>query len=72
MSEEEQIEEIRTNLWHENTTLSDVCYYIIRKQQEVRKETVKEIITFLKQFEGEANIAAEELTKKYGIEEIEE
>ena len=41
--EKQQIEEIRVEIWRENTTLSDVCYYIIRKQQEVRKETAKEI-----------------------------
>ena len=67
---QEQIEEIRTNIWHENTTLSEVCDYIIRKQQEVREQTAKEIITYLRQFEGYANIAAEELVKKYSIEEI--
>lgn len=30
-----------------------------------RRDTVKEIIAFLKQFEGYANIAAEELEEKY-------
>lgn len=48
-------------------TIEEIEFFV-KHNAEVRKQMVKEIITFLRQFEGEANIAAEQLADKYGVE----
>lgn len=43
-------------------------YYENIRLPEVRKETAREILKYLMQFEGYAAYAGEELAKKYGVE----
>lgn len=45
----------------------EVAELIYNKGYRKQSEVVKEIVAYLKQFEGYAQIAAEELEKKYNI-----
>lgn len=55
----------KPNLIYCENYLEATALYNAGYKQE--KEVVKEIIAFLKRFEGYANIAAEQLAEQYGI-----